>query len=252
LKDPAITRGRADQPAGFVRALARSVSPAARRCRLRRSAHPISACRTVGTARIAASTCPNNIAIIAGGFRLVSVLLGTRSVPNRLRASMQRESSPGPREHDSSRTILPRLQPLASRLGFLFDQRFHTDNRDLRRVRFCHQFSLIEHERAPGVHSKRGRIRLDHYFNRPRPDHRHVEQQVSSTRRRFDQSQSLPFHQTRRSAQHRVRSFHRLERHARAVGDSDALPQVEAGERVGDLPAVFDVALLVRIRFPFL
>ncbi len=63
-------------------------------------------------------------------------------------------------------------------------------------------------------------------------------------------SVALPFHLLK-AARRSIASVPSIasERYAGAVGDGDTLPQVEAGQRARDLPAVFDIALLVRIRF---
>ncbi len=116
---------------------------------------------------------------------------------------------------------------------------------------FCQQLFAIQQERASGVHGERGCVGFDHHVDGHGPDHRHVEQQMPPPRRRLYERQPLAFHQARRAAQHGVRPFHRFERHAGAFGDGDALAEIEARERMGDLPAVFDVVLFVGIGFAF-
>ena len=78
--------------------------------------------------------------------------------------------------------------------------------------------------------------------------HRHVEQQMLPAARHFHQPQRPPVHQRRRAAQHGVGAFHRLHRHAGALADRHALPDVESRERAGDAASVGDVASLPRRR----
>ena len=84
-----------------------------------------------------------------------------------------------------------------------------------------------------------------------RPDHRNVEEQMPAPGRRFNQSQPLALHQARRAPEHGVGAFHRFESYAGPVGDGHALSQVEAGQRVGDFAAIFDVAEFIGVGFTF-
>ncbi len=65
------------------------------------------------------------------------------------------------------------------------------------------------------------------------PGDRHVEQQVLAAAGHLDQAQGASVHQRGGAAQHRVRAFHRFDGDAGALGDRNALADVEAGERVG-------------------
>src|SRR5256885_16812096 len=56
------------------------------------------------------------------------------------------------------------------------------------------------------------------------------------------------FRSARRSPEHCVGSLHRFKRYTGPLGDGDALPNINAGESMGNLSAVFDLGALCGIR----
>ncbi len=148
---------------------------------------------------------------------------------------------------DHAHVISPKRPGADHRHSRLHSDWLHPHDGNPGRIGFRQHFLASSISVRPGIHGQRGCAWS--------PSSRRWSAARSPARRTTDvcaatkpSPASAACRSTRLAARRSIASvpFHRLQRHARAIGNRHALPQIETRQRMRDLPAVIDVALFLR------